>query len=333
MINPAADASAFMVLLVDHQPIIGEAVRRAVIDQADINFHFCPNPVEALEVAERTKPTVILQDLVMPNGDGLSLVRQYRANDATKEVPIIVLSTNEEPAVKSEAFSAGANDYLIKLPDKIELLARIRYHSKAYCNQLQRDQAYRALRRSQQQLLEANIELRRLNNMDTLTGVSNRKHFNEYIGTEWKRAVREQSPLSVLMIDVDDFKRYNDTYGHLAGDEVLRKIAQATRNGAVRPADLTARFGGEEFIVLLPGTAFAGAQCIAAKLRRAVFDLQVPHSASRDYGFVTISIGGATTIPQRGDSFLTLVETADVALYQAKRAGKNRVVTLLQPHG
>jgi two-component system chemotaxis family response regulator WspR len=328
---PRVPESVFMVLLVDDQPIIGEAVRRSLIGQPDIHFQFCCNPAEAIEVAEKFKPTVILQDLVMPGMDGLSLVRQYRANLVTKDIPIIVLSTKEEPVVKSEAFTAGANDYLVKLPDKVELLARIRYHSKAYWNQLQRDEAYHALRESQQQLKEANIELQRLNNVDALTGASNRKHFNEYIETEWKRASREQSPLSVLMIDVDDFKRFNDTYGHLAGDEGLRKVAEATRKICKRPADLAARFGGEEFVIVLPATTLDGAQSVGERLRQSIEDLQIPHSASSAGKFLTVSMGGASIVPQRGDdSCLSLIETADVALYQAKKSGKNRVVMLGQ---
>lgn len=327
---PWAGKYSFMVLLVDDQWIIGEAVRRGLINELDTGLHFCSNPAEAVKVAEEIKPTVILQDLVMPGVDGLTLVRQYRASPLTSDIPIIVLSANEEPAVKSAAFTAGANDYLVKLPDKIELIARIRYHSNAYCNQLQRDEANHALRRSQQQLLEANFELQRLNNLDGLTGVSNRKHLNDYIEAEWKRAEREQSPLSVLMVDVDDFKRYNDTYGHLAGDEALKKVAEETKKSAERPADLAARFGGEEFVVVLPATPVAGAVVVGERLRRQVENLRVPHSASSIGGFLTVSVGGASTIPRRGDSCLVLLETADVALYQAKQSGKNRVMTLGQ---
>ena len=129
----------------------------------DIDFHYCADPDEALVVANQIKPTVILQDLVMPGMDGLTLVSQFRANPATRDTPIIVLSTNENPQVKGQAFAAGANDYLVKLPDKIELIARLRYHSKAYLNQLQRDEAYRALRESQKQLVESNSALISLN--------------------------------------------------------------------------------------------------------------------------------------------------------------------------
>ena len=199
-VNTPGD-SAVMVLLVDDQPMIGEAVRRALADDPSIDFHFCSDPHQAIALAIQIKPTVILQDLVMPGADGLSLVREYRANPATRDLPIIVLSTKEDPAVKSAAFSAGANDYLVKLPDAIELIARVRYHSRSYLALLQRDEAYRALRESQQQLLETNLVLQRLMNSDGLTGLSNRRHFDEYLEMEWRRGLRDQTQLSILLID------------------------------------------------------------------------------------------------------------------------------------
>jgi two-component system chemotaxis family response regulator WspR len=160
---PPSDQYVCMVLLVDDQAMVGETVRRMLADQPDVDFHHCSSPAEAIGAAERIKPTVILQDLIMPGVDGLTLVRQYRGNPAAKDIPIIVLSSKEDATVKSEAFTAGANDYLVKLPDKIELVARIRLHSNAYANQLQRDEAYRALRESQRQLLLSNATLLSLN--------------------------------------------------------------------------------------------------------------------------------------------------------------------------
>jgi signal transduction histidine kinase len=152
-----------MVLLVDDQAMVGEAVRRALANEPDIDFHYCANPHESISVAEQIKPTVILQDLVMPGVDGLTLTRQYRQHPQIKGVPIIVLSTKDEPTVKSEAFAAGANDYIVKVPDKIELIARVRHHSRAYLSLIQRDEAYRALRESQQQLVDSNTALISLN--------------------------------------------------------------------------------------------------------------------------------------------------------------------------
>ncbi len=154
---------SMMVLLVDDQAIVAEAVRRCLANLPDLDFHFCADPKRAVEVATQLKPTVILQDLVMPGVDGLDLLKLYRANPATRDVPVVVLSTKEEAKVKAQAFELGANDYLVKLPDRVELVARIRFHSQFYLNGLQRDEAYRALRESQQQLVDSNTALISLN--------------------------------------------------------------------------------------------------------------------------------------------------------------------------
>jgi two-component system chemotaxis family response regulator WspR len=324
--HQVVESYSCMVLLVDDQAMIGEALRRALHNQPNIEFHYCDNPNLALEAAERIRPTVILQDLIMPNVDGLELVRQYRRNPSTRDIPIIVLSSKEEAAVKSEAFAAGANDYLVKLPDTVELIARVRYHSKAYQTQLQRDEAYRALRESQHELLDKNLELARLINVDGLTGLNNRRYFEEYAEIQWKYANRERLWISILMIDVDDFKRYNDTYGHLAGDKVLIDLGNAIKKCAKRPTDLAARFGGEEFIVILPGTPTDGARAIGDEMCQCVNNLSILPADSTVRKALTISVGAASTMPQRGDSLVALINSADNALYKAKRAGKNRVV-------
>jgi sigma-B regulation protein RsbU (phosphoserine phosphatase) len=143
-----------VVLLIDDQAIVGEAIKRMFAAEADIQFHFCQDPTKALATAEQLQPTVILQDLVMPDVDGLMLVRFFRANPATRDTPMIVLSSKEEPVIKAQAFGLGANDYLVKLPDKIELIARVRYHSRAYRTLQERNEAYRQLQESQRLLAE-----------------------------------------------------------------------------------------------------------------------------------------------------------------------------------
>jgi len=140
------------VLLVDDQPIIGEAVRRMLAGEEGVSFHYCKDATAALETAAEIRPTVILQDLVMPEIDGLTLVRQFRADDRFHDVPIIVLSTKEDPAVKAEAFAVGANDYIVKLPDRLELIARVRYHSRGYVALVERNEAFTALEASRQVL-------------------------------------------------------------------------------------------------------------------------------------------------------------------------------------
>lgn len=322
--NPSNDYS-IIVLLVDDQAMVGEMVRRALSGEPNLVFHYCPVAGEAMKMAELLRPTVILQDLLLPDIDGLTLLQNYRENPLTRDIPVIVLSTKEEPAVKRDAFRLGATDYLVKLPDPIELLARIRHHSKAYLNQIQRDQAYRALHESQQQLVAMNIELQRLNSIDGLTGLANRRHLEEYLSNEWKRAIREQGPVSVMMIDVDEFKKYNDSCGHLAGDEVLKQVAATIRQGIERPADLAARFGGEEFLVVLPNTTLGGARHVAENMRRRLAALEIPHPLSSIAPHVTVSIGLATATPVQGDAFATLIAQADRALYEAKKAGRNQV--------
>ncbi|MEB0039571.1 MULTISPECIES: PleD family two-component system response regulator [unclassified Pseudomonas] len=320
------DENSAMVLLVDDQAMIGEAVRRGLANEENIDFHFCADPHQAVNQAILIKPTVILQDLVMPGLDGLTLVREYRNTPQTRDIPIIVLSTKDDPLIKSAAFAAGANDYLVKLPDTIELVARIRYHSRSYMTLLQRDEAYRALRVSQQQLLDTNLVLQRLMNSDGLTGLSNRRHFDEYLELEWRRAAREQTQMSLLMIDVDYFKAYNDSFGHLEGDEALRTVAKAIRESCARPSDLPARYGGEEFALVLPNTSPGGARLLAEKLRHTVTALAIPHNSPAPGSTLSISIGLATMIPQSGSNSRQLIQEADQGLYSAKNNGRNQVV-------
>lgn len=152
---PAATPTAprpVTVLLIDDQPLVAETVRRMLADQPDIAFHYCQHPAKAIDTANAVQPTVILQDLVMPDIDGLMLVKFFRANKATRDVPMIVLSSKEEPTIKAQAFALGANDYLVKLPDKLEVVARIRYHSRGYVALLERNEAYEKLAESQRQL-------------------------------------------------------------------------------------------------------------------------------------------------------------------------------------
>jgi signal transduction histidine kinase len=151
--------AAGMVLLVDDQPFVGEAVRRLLADQLDLAFHFCVDPRQAVETANQVRPTVILLDLVMPGVDGLELLQRFRANAITAETPIVVLSTKEDSRVKHDAFASGASDYLIKLPDRVELQARVRYHSTACLNQRRRNEIAAALRASQRSLAERVSEL------------------------------------------------------------------------------------------------------------------------------------------------------------------------------
>lgn len=317
-------AHRIRVFLVDDQPMIAEAVRRALVTE-DLDFHYCQDPTEAVRVAAELQPTIILQDLVMPEIDGLTMVRFYRANPVLAQVPIIVLSTKEEPEIKSRAFAYGANDYLVKLPDKVELIARIRYHSRAYINQQERDEAFRALEKSQRELAEANLILQRLSSLDGLTGIPNRRRFDEALRSEWQRAIRHSTSISLIMLDIDYFKLYNDRYGHQGGDECLKCVARTLDESARRESDIVARYGGEEFAVILPETGAKGAVEVAEIMRGNIEQRNIPHESSKVSDHVTVSMGVATWVPERDSEPEELISMADQALYRAKENGRNQV--------
>jgi two-component system chemotaxis family response regulator WspR len=314
------------VFLVDDQAMIAEAVRRSLVEE-DLDFHYCQDPTEAVKMALELEPTIILQDLVMPEIDGLTMVKFYRANPTLAKVPIIVLSTKEDPEIKSKAFEYGANDYLVKLPDKVELIARIRYHSQAYITQMERDEAFRALEKSQKELAAANEILEKLSSLDGLTGVPNRRRFDEVLKQEWQRSVRHSTALSLIMIDIDFFKLYNDTYGHQGGDECLKRVAKALEDAARRETDVVARYGGEEFAAILPETGSKGASEVAEALRAIIETENIPHESSTVCDHVTISVGVATGLPEKGSSPEHLLAAADQALYKSKEEGRNKVTS------
>ena len=315
-----------IVLLIDDQPMVAEAVRRALEDDKDIELHYCSDPTKAIRMANRIKPTLILQDLVMPEINGLMMVKFFRVNQQTIQVPIIMLSTKEDPQIKCEAFSLGVNDYLVKLPDKVELIARIRYHSTAYIYHKQRDEAFLALQESQRQLNEANRALEKLSSLDGLTGIANRRQFDNTLEKEWKRARRNSSAISLIMLDIDFFKLYNDTYGHQGGDFCLKTVADILKRTEKRPADLAARYGGEEFGIILPETDQKGVEEISNMILNLIRDENIEHKSSTVSDHLTVSIGAATLIPTRESSPTTIIKAADKALYEAKEGGRNQLV-------
>jgi two-component system chemotaxis family response regulator WspR len=330
---PPVRVERAVVLLVDDQPIIGEAIRRMLLDQPGIEFHYCPTASLAVETAERVLPTVILQDLVMPDVDGLTLVGRYRASATVKDTPVIVLSSKEDPAVKRDAFQGGANDYLVKLPDKIELVARIRLHSKAFLTQIERDKAYQHLNESQRQLVDSNRELAdriqelqatrdelaRMVSTDALTGLHSRRHWFELAAAELTRSRRYRRPLSFLMADLDLFKRINDTYGHEIGDEVIRQFARVLRT-VCRESDFAGRVGGEEFAVLLPETPIDGAEEVARRIVTTCRGVEVTTAI----GPLTFSCSiGVTTTVESDCTVEDGLRRADAALYETKRGGRD----------
>jgi two-component system chemotaxis family response regulator WspR len=292
-------APEVIALLVDDQAIVARAVRQLLAQDPDIAFHYCASPHQALERAAQFRPTVILQDLVMPDVPGLELVRRYRAAPLIAETPIIVLSAREDTVTKSQAFAEGANDYLVKLPDRIELVARVRYHSRAYrALSALRDQATR----------------------DGLTGLWNRRMIFDTLGRELARSKRDRTPLAIVMVDLDHFKSVNDRFGHPAGDAVLQEASRRL-SGCVREYDGVGRYGGEEFLVVLSNCDGEQAAMLSERLRESV--AESPMNAEGRELNVTCSLGVACAGAGDEVDVTALVHAADEALYAAKQAGRN----------
>lgn len=280
------------------------------------------NGEEGLKSFAREKPDLVLLDVIMPDLDGFDVARRIRQQEQGVEwTPIIFLSARASDEDLARGIAAGGDDYLIKPVSEVVLRAKV--------DAMRRISTMRAtLVQLTQKLDHANRELERLNAIDGLTGVANRRRFDETLRHEWLRAARGAHPLSLLLIDVDEFKQFNDGNGHLAGDECLRDLARLLEASLKRPSDLVARYGGEEFGVILPETDAAGASAVANVLVAAVREAAILHGHSSVSGFLTISIGIATAVPERGDEggFEVLITLADEALYKAKRGGRDRVV-------
>ena len=262
---------------------------------------------------------LILMDLLMPEMDGIQACHQIKSDSRFLDVPIIMVTAEESTESLKEAFDAGAIDYVNKPVNRVELLARVKSALR-----LKHETDRRKAREFE--LLELTEQLRKLSVVDGLTGIANRRNFDEELARIWRRAQRESAPVSLVLIDIDHFKTYNDHYGHLAGDDCLRRVAQALQHTVKRPFDLVARYGGEEFAVVLPDTGIPGAKGLAEEMRKAVELLDITHAASAVSPRVTISSGVAAMAPEAGAQPDSLIAAADLCLYEAKIAGRNRVV-------
>jgi diguanylate cyclase (GGDEF)-like protein len=259
---------------------------------------------QGLIEARNRKPDLILLDIVMPGMDGYEVCKKIKDREETKNIPVIFITAKKEDEDEAKGLKMGAVDYIRKPFYPPIIKSRIR---------------------TQLDLKLKTDMLERLVSIDGLTNIYNRRKFDETLKLEWKRSMRNNRPLSLIMSDVDHFKGYNDHYGHAAGDDCLRRVSRGMKDILQRPADLLARYGGEEFAVILPETDYKGAIYIATTLTNGIGDLNISYPHSPIVGHVTISIGVVTSIPGKNcDTPLQLIEAADSMLYVAKQSGRNQ---------
>ena len=259
----------------------------------------------AVAAVEREKPGLVLMDIRLgDNGDGVEAAQRISARHDTA---VVFLTAHSDEQTLARALAASPYGYIVKPFRARELKVAVEVA-------LSKRAAERA----------ATEKLSELVLTDPLTGLANRRHFDQTLASEWDRAAREKHPLGVIMVDIDHFKAFNDSRGHAAGDECLKVVAQALRGHCARPGDLVCRWGGEEFAVILPGTDASGAGHLAHELVEVVRALALEHGKSGVAPCVTISAGAASAQPSDGGSASALVEKADAVLYAAKKAGRNR---------
>ncbi|MDR1854417.1 MAG: diguanylate cyclase [Azoarcus sp.] len=275
---------------------------------------------EGLEMFKRERPDLVLLDIVMPGMDGFEVARQIREFEREAWTPIIFLTARTDDRDLQRAIEAGGDDYLIKPVSEIVLRAKISAMRRMA-------QMRDSLRDTKRKLQKANRDLRRLSAIDGLTGIANRRCFDDTLLREWRRCSRSLQPLSLLVIDFDLFKLFNDHYGHQMGDECLKIVARTLEETTQRPNDLVTRYGGEEFAAILPETSAEGAQAVAEAMRVGVENLKIDHAWSTVSSVVTISVGVASLVPPRDEEagIPALIKAADDSLYRAKESGRNRV--------
>lgn len=289
------------LLVVDDQPINIQALYQ--VFSRDHQVFMATSGEQSLAMCAGKQPDLVLLDVEMPGMDGYEVCRRLKADAATRDIPVIFVTAHSDEEAETRGLDAGAVDFISKPINPRIVRARVKT----------------------QLMLKAQSDLlRHWVYVDGLTGVHNRRYFDERLRSEWGRAVRNSALLSVVLIDVDFFKRYNDRYGHQAGDDCLRRVAATLKSGLRRPGDLIARYGGEEFACLLPDTGLSGALQLAGQLGQLVHDRHIEHADSAVAPVVTVSQGVCCKTAEAVGSAGALLREADAQLYAAKAQGRHR---------
>lgn len=298
------------ILIVDDSSFHSAYLSDILIDQYQIIV--AANGKDALEIAfSQNPPDLILLDVVMPEMDGYDVCKRLKSIISTKDIPIIFITGKIEEDDEIYGFTLGAVDYISKPFNPIIVKARIKTHMKL---KMYRDY------------------LETISYMDGLTNIPNRRRFDEQFELIWNIAKRENTVISLIMMDIDNFKAFNDIYGHQAGDECLIQVAQQLYNTFLRKTDFVGRYGGEEFVCILPNTTLENSFLIAEKMRERVMELEIQHGGSQITNIITISLGLASCFPEKESLSSKLIEQADIALYQSKKSGRNKTSINFQPN-
>jgi len=303
----ATDLENSRILIVDDTQeniqVLGSMLRK---EKYEINV--AQNGLKAIHIAEKVDPDLILLDIMMPEMDGYEACKRLKESPLTEDIPIIFLTARSETDDIVKGFYVGAADYITKPFIAAILLARVKTHLS---------------------LGNKTKELKALSHKDGLTLIANRRYFNDFLLEEWSKSFTLQKPLTLIMIDIDHFKEYNDIYGHLQGDDVLKLVAGAIACNIYKANGLAARYGGEEFAVILKDTTIENGLKKAESIRKEIEKLNIPHSSNgktdNSENIVTASFGVATLIPKQDRFSEQLIQVADTNLYKAKEAGRNQV--------
>lgn len=294
------------ILVIDDSPVQTEFLQSLLRDDYDLTI--CHTAKEGVRAAIEGGHSLVLLDVIMPDRDGFSVLEELRSMELTRYVPVILLTSLADVQHEEKGLLLGAVDYITKPFHPAIVRARVRTHIQLYHYHMQfREQAM----------------------VDELTGVANRRRYDNEGLARWREAIRFELPFSICMMDIDKFKLYNDTFGHPAGDKVIASVAQKISSNFHRSTDLFARYGGEEFVAVFLGSEAESAFKFVRKMRQAVEDMHIPHNPQVS-PWVTISVGGITLIPQGGEQLEDYLKLADNMLYEAKRLGRNQVVWFSQ---
>jgi diguanylate cyclase (GGDEF)-like protein len=322
------------ILVVDDDRDIRLLLEKYLKELEVDKIHFTETAAETFELlnlegAQGTEIDLIILDIILEDEDGTEICQKIKKKKNYQELPVIMITAQKASKFLKRAFEAGASDFIKKPINKIEFMARVNSAIKLRKETKKRIEREKELFEISAELKAVNKKLEKTALQDGLTGLANRRLFDKTIKDELKRARRQKNSVAIIMADIDNFKAYNDTYGHQQGDQCLKKVASVLSDNAKRASDFAARYGGEEFALILPDTAESGAVKVAESIRKDILDLKLEHKNSSVDKYVTLSLGVSSLKTEKEvnqELINSFIKKADQALYQAKENGKNQVV-------